>query len=105
MSDLLDKFKAFEEEQKAEVKSAEKSVGNKKFPTENKPKKSIKILDNVFKDMTITQDDLWFLYRLKTGNGTRTPKRKLLPQFTEVFRENLEKLKRKEKSWVIECLK
>ena len=101
MSDLLDKFKAFEEEQKAEVKSAEKSdtlLNNVSEKKPIKPIKPMKITDNVFKDMTITQDDLWFLYRLKTGNGTRTPKRKLLPQFTEVFRENLEKLKRKEKS-------
>lgn len=42
-------------------------------------------------NITITQDDLWFLYRLKFGNGTRMKKSKLLPKFAEVFNKSLNK--------------
>jgi len=42
----------------------------------------------------ISQDDLWLLYRLKFGKGTRAKRSVLLPKFTEAFNRNL-KLKKK----------
>ena len=42
----------------------------------------------------ISQDDLWLLYRLKFGKGTRIKRSILLPQFTEAFNKNLKKLKK-----------
>ncbi|HDZ18121.1 hypothetical protein LCGC14_1110470 [marine sediment metagenome] len=60
-----------------------------------KEKVSIKKSEINFKDMTITQDDLWNLYKFKTGKGTRDSRSKLLSKFTEVFNKNLEKLKEK----------
>lgn len=75
------------------VEKSEKSVEIKNIPTKKKPKKPKEPLDILFKDMTITQDDLWFLYRLKVGTGTRVSKKRLLPKFTEVFNKNLKKLK------------
>lgn len=85
-------------QKKAEVKpkvKPEKPTIKKNLVVEKKSKKPKKPLDIVFKNMTITQDDLWFLYRLKTGQGTRISKSKLLPQFVEVFNKNLEKQKTK----------
>lgn len=40
----------------------------------------------------ITQDELWLLYRLKFGKGTRTKRSVLLPQFTEAFKKNLKEM-------------
>lgn len=40
----------------------------------------------------ISQDDLWPLYRLKFGKGTRVKRSVLLPQFTEAFNRNLAKM-------------
>ena len=45
-------------------------------------------------NLTISQDDLWFLYRLKFGKGTRIKRKELLPKFTEVFNKNLKYLTR-----------
>ncbi|MBA7530970.1 hypothetical protein ES705_23181 [subsurface metagenome] len=45
-------------------------------------------------NVNISQDDLWLLYRLKFGIGTRTKRSVLLPQFTEAFNRNLEKMKK-----------
>jgi len=45
-------------------------------------------------NINITQDDLWLLYRLKFGKGTRNKRSVLLPQFTEAFKKNLAKLKK-----------
>jgi len=44
-------------------------------------------------NVNISQDDLWLLYRLKFGKGTRVKRSVLLPQFTEAFKRNLEKMK------------
>ena len=43
--------------------------------------------------MKITQDDLWFLYRLKFGKGTRMKRADLLPKFAKIFNRNLEGVK------------
>jgi len=45
-------------------------------------------------NVDISQDDLWLLYRLKFGKGSRTKRSVLLPQFTEAFNRNLEKMKK-----------
>ncbi|GAH49785.1 unnamed protein product, partial [marine sediment metagenome] len=45
-------------------------------------------------NVNISQDDLWLLYRLKFGKGTRTKRSVLLPQFTEAFIKNLNKMKK-----------
>jgi len=45
-------------------------------------------------NVDISQDDLWLLYRLKFGKGTRLKKGILLPQFTEAFIKNLAKMKK-----------
>lgn len=47
-----------------------------------------------FSNMTITQDDLWFLYRLKIGEGTRNKRTILLPKFSEVFNRNLNEMRK-----------
>jgi hypothetical protein len=49
-----------------------------------------------FETMQITQDDLWILYKLKFGKGTRVKRSELLPKFTEVFSRNIEKMNKKE---------
>lgn len=46
-----------------------------------------------FETMQITQDDLWILYRLKFGRGTRQSKKDLLPIFTKIFNRNLTNMK------------
>ena len=46
-----------------------------------------------FSNMKITQDDLWFLYRLKFGKGTRMKRADLLPKFAKIFNRNLEGVK------------
>ncbi|MBA7536475.1 hypothetical protein ES705_28739 [subsurface metagenome] len=45
-------------------------------------------------NVNISQDYLWLLYRLKFGKGTRVKRSVLLPQFTEAFKKNLEKMKK-----------
>jgi len=42
--------------------------------------------------VSLSQDDLWFLFRLKFGIGTRIKRSELLPKFTEVFNRNLKYL-------------
>jgi len=42
-----------------------------------------------FGNMQKTQDDLWILYRLKFGKGTRIKINELLPKFTQTFNKNL----------------
>jgi len=42
----------------------------------------------------ISQDDLWFLYKLKFGKGTKNKRSALLPQFTEAFIKNLSKMRK-----------
>ena len=39
-------------------------------------------------NLTLSQDDLWFLYRLKFGKGTREKRSFLLPRFEKVFVRN-----------------
>ena len=41
--------------------------------------------------MNISQDDLWFLYRLKFGKGTSVKKSTLLPKFFEIFKREMNK--------------
>ena len=45
-------------------------------------------------NLNISQDDLWFLYRLKFGTGTRIKRSILLPKFTEAFDRNLIEMKK-----------
>jgi len=45
-------------------------------------------------NVRFSQDDLWLLYRLKFGKGTRVKRNALLPQFTEAFNRNLNKMKK-----------
>ena len=75
-----------------------KQVQDKKILPEVKiiPKKKLpKIREDIdFSNMTITQDDLWFLFRLKTGEGTRVKRSILLPKFSEVFNRNLNESKK-----------
>ena len=47
-----------------------------------------------FSNMTITQDDLWFLYKFKIGKGTRNKRTILLPKFSEVFSRNLNEMRK-----------
>ena len=44
-----------------------------------------------FSTANITQDDLWFLYRMKFGKYTRETKAKLLPKFAKLFKKELNK--------------
>ena len=44
-----------------------------------------------FSGMTISQDDLWFLYKVKTGKSTRMKKSELLPKFMTVFEREIQK--------------
>ena len=89
---LLEKALKKLEESKKEIipkNSTEKSWNSKKTRD-----KSINETNVDFSNMKITQDDLWFLYRLKTGKGTRLPRKDLLPKFTEVFNINLNKIEK-----------
>ena len=45
-------------------------------------------------NINISQDEIWFLFRLKFGKSTRLPKKKLLPKFTEVFNRNLNEMRK-----------
>ncbi len=62
----------------------------------------LKILDESLERTTgfdipnihISQDDLWLLYRLKFGKGTRVKRSILLPEFTEAFDKNLKELRK-----------
>lgn len=118
---LLDKLDKFKKSQKNEVQEEKKiEISQKKTSPEPakierliepqiQPKK-LKIgsadLDLLSKSLdrttgfdisnvNISQDDLWLLYRLKFGKGTRVKRSVLLPQFTEAFKRNLEKMKKK----------
>ncbi len=85
--------------------SEKKVVQEEISPEEQKiiPERKIdlKILDESLERTTgfnipnihISQDDLWLLYRLKFGKGTRAKRSVLLPQFTEAFSKNLKELK------------
>jgi len=53
-----------------------------------------KISETDFSNMTISQDDLWFLYRLKFGKGTRKTRSALLPKFTDAFNKNLKEIRK-----------
>ena len=115
---LLDKLDKFKKSQKNEVQEAKKI---EKIITSPEPKKSIERLiepkiqpkkliissdlDILSKSLEqtigfdisnvkISQDDLWLLYRLKFGKGTRVKRSVLLPQFTEAFIKNLNKMKK-----------
>ncbi len=106
---LLDKLDKFEKSDAQEEKIAKKSQEKISPEVERlieKPKK-LKIgfagLDLLSKSLDqttgvdisnvdISQDDLWLLYRLKFGKGTRVKRSVLLPQFTEAFKKNLAKL-------------
>ncbi len=57
-----------------------------------KPLKRITEFD--ISNVNISQDDLWLLYRLKFGKGTRVKRSILLAQFTEAFKKNLAKMKK-----------
>ena len=121
--DLLERMQKLKEQQEIksqeeispeEVKKIPKKIEIKESPPERldesltKSKKLIigseididllsKSLDRTtgfdISNVDISQDDLWLLYRLKFGTSTRTKRSVLLPQFTEAFNKNLNKLK------------
>ena len=60
-----------------------------------KPPTAPKIKEDVdFLNMRITQDDLWFLFKFKTGKGTRDKRSILLPKFSEIFNRNLNEMRK-----------
>ena len=83
-----------QEEKKIEIK---KSLPERKI--------DLKILDESLERTTgfnisnihISQDDLWFLHKLKFGKAPRIKRSILLPQFTEAFNKNLAKMKNESK--------
>ena len=89
---LLEKaLKRIEESKKAKIQEEKKVKIKESIPKEKLPK----IREGIdFSNMTITQDDLWFLYRLKIGEGTRNKRTILLPKFTEVFNKNLNEMRK-----------
>lgn len=102
---LIEEFEKSQEEQKIETKKITPEL-EKLIDSLPKPKKLkigsaelnllSKSLDRTtgfdIPNIHISQDDLWLLYRLKFGKGTRTKRSVLLPQFTEAFNKNLEKM-------------
>ncbi len=42
-----------------------------------------------FKNIKITQDDMWFLHKYFTQKATRDGKKILIPQFIELLKKNL----------------
>ncbi len=78
---------------------SEKKVENEKILPERMI--DLKLIDESLERTTgfnipnihISQDDLWLLYRLKFGKGTRVKRSILLPEFTEAFNKNLAKMK------------
>ena len=109
---LLDKLEKFEKSDTQEQKIAKNFQEKKDIPPIErlieKPKKlkigsaELDLLSKNLEQITefdisnvdISQDDLWLLYRLKFGKGTRVKRSVLLPQFTEAFIRNLEKIKK-----------
>ncbi|KKN58634.1 hypothetical protein LCGC14_0550010 [marine sediment metagenome] len=112
--DKLEKFKKSQEEkttpepERKIEKFTSRAEAIDLFPKGQEPKK-LKIgsadLDLLSKSLDrttgfdisnvdISQDDLWLLYRLKFGKGTRNKRSILLPQFTEAFKRNLAKMKK-----------
>ena len=79
------------------LKKIEESKKLDEIEVEKIPKEKLpKIREGIdFSNMTITQDDLWFLYRLKIGEGTRDKRTILLPKFSEVFSRNLNEMRKK----------
>lgn len=86
--DLLERAKQkLEESKKVDIQEAKK--------IEKISKKLPKIREDVdFSNMTITQDDLWCLYTVKFGKGTRDKRAILLPKFSEVFNKNLNEMRK-----------
>jgi len=50
-------------------------------------KKTSQAID--FKNIKITQDDMWFLHKYFTQKGTRESKFELIPKFIELLKKNL----------------
>lgn len=86
---LLDKLEKFKKKESLpEVKKIEVQEAKKISIIDEKIEKEID-----WDDINISQDDLWFLYRLKFGKGTRIKRSILLPKFKEVFIRNFNELK------------
>ncbi|MFX1567829.1 MAG: hypothetical protein ACFFCV_05610 [Promethearchaeota archaeon] len=83
----------FSKYQKKATQKVKITPEKKKEPKIQKPTEKELEVSDVFSTMTITQDDLWFFYRLKTGKGTRLPKKNLLPELAEVFNRELKEMK------------
>ena len=105
--DLLERMlKLKEQEEKAKIITKPEFIP-KKPQVEIAPERKIdlKILAESLERTTgfnipnihISQDDLWLLYRLKFGKGTRVKRSILLPEFTEAFNKNLTKMKNEPK--------
>ena len=98
--DLLERMQKLKEQQ--EIKSQEeippeevKKIPKKFEIKKNSPEKIDSLIESHdISNVHISQDDLWLLYRLKFGKGTRNKRSVLLPQFTEAFKKNLAKLKK-----------
>ena len=108
--DLLERMQKLKEQQEIKVeKTLEKSQEKKIFPerlneSQVQPKKWKIDLDLLNKSLDrttgfdisnihISQDDLWILFRLKFGKGTRAKRSVLLPKFTDAFNKNLKEMK------------
>lgn len=82
----------------SDVSQEEKKISKVQKPIKHKEteKKLLPKMDREvnWDNLNINQDDLWFLYRLKFGKGTRIKRRELLPKFTYVFIKNLNELKK-----------
>jgi len=99
MVSLRELMKEKLKESQEEISQEEKKIEIKKTLPERMI--DFKILDESLErtagfnipNIHISQDDLWLLYRLKFGKGTRVKRSVLLPQFTEAFNKNLKKLK------------
>lgn len=88
MSELLKKY---QESIKMEEKRIKPITKPKKILSMFPQKISDKSKKDEFSEMTISQDDLWFLYKIKTGKGTRMKKKELLPKFMAVFEREVQK--------------
>ncbi|MBA7534693.1 hypothetical protein ES705_26942 [subsurface metagenome] len=93
--DLLERMKKMKEEQEQKLKDQEE----KKKITPVVKSKKVKITPEIKKEsdwdnLTISQDELWFLYRLKFGKGTREKRSVLLPQFKDVFVRNFNEMRK-----------
>ncbi len=100
--DLLERMQKLKEQQESQKKESpeEKKIAVQEERKISKPQK-IEIMTSLeikkesdWDNLNISQDDLWFLYRLKFGKGTRIKRSKLLPKFAEAFNRELNEMRK-----------